>query len=220
MKKITILLISYWMACFNTLTAQNMKELFINMPDTLSLILTKVNRADCADFLASKMQAKVTNRFNNSSEVKILNDNYLLAQVTPNSTWEMRKLPLEDSLSVICMVKTVKGPIEDSRILFYSTDWKKLPTEDFLKEMPTSDDFFLSPVPEQADSLNDIRIKANITFIKAKLSATQNTLTFIYNTPEYMNKEDSIKIKQFMKNSPLIYEWKDKRFQPVTNKQQ
>ena len=46
-----------------SLQAQEAKTLFVNMPDSLSPLLTKVNREDCIDFLESKMKAQVENRF-------------------------------------------------------------------------------------------------------------------------------------------------------------
>ena len=58
--------ISFWVIgvfSFASLQAQEAKTLFINMPDSLNLILTKVNREDCIDFLESKMKAEVENRF-------------------------------------------------------------------------------------------------------------------------------------------------------------
>ena len=39
--------------------AQDMKALFVSMPDSIAPLLTKVNREDCIDFLASNMKAEV-----------------------------------------------------------------------------------------------------------------------------------------------------------------
>ena len=39
--------------------AQEANTLFINVPDSLCPLLTKVNREDCIDFLSSKMKAQV-----------------------------------------------------------------------------------------------------------------------------------------------------------------
>ena len=47
--------------------AQEMKDVFINMPDSISGVLTKVNREDCVDFLASNMKAQVTNLYDRQS---------------------------------------------------------------------------------------------------------------------------------------------------------
>ena len=41
--------------------AQDARTVFINMPDSLMPLLTKVNREDCIDFLDSKMRAQVKN---------------------------------------------------------------------------------------------------------------------------------------------------------------
>lgn len=198
--------------CSGMLQAQSLKDLFVHMPDTLSLVMSDVNRADCVDFLASNMKAQVTNRFNHTSEVKALTDDYLQAQVTKNSVWEMRRLPLRDSLSVICVVKTVKAPVEDSHIRFYSSDWQELPAVDFLPALPSADDFFQTPSPEKADSLNELRRKADITFIKASLSPKDNTLSFTYTTPDYLNREDREKIKPYLKSTPVVYEWREGTF--------
>lgn len=198
-----------------TLHAQTMKELFVSMPDTLSLILTPVNRADCIDFLASDMRARVTNRFNKTSEVTALTDDYLCAQVTESSVWEMRSLPLEDATSVICFIKTVKASAEDSHIMFFTQDWQPLPLRDFLPTLPAADDFFrteLELTQAQADSLNELRKQTYITFIKASLSPTDNTLSFTYTTPEYMNHEDREKIKAYLRETPITYIWENKHF--------
>ena len=86
-----------------------MKSLFIALPDSLSPLLTEVNRADFGDFLASNMKAQVKNRFGNTSEMLKLTDDYLLLKVSAVSTAEMRLLPLNDSVKVICVVQTLSG---------------------------------------------------------------------------------------------------------------
>ena len=48
-----------------SLQAQEAKAVFVNMPDSLSPLLTKVNREDCIDFLESKMRTSIRNRFGN-----------------------------------------------------------------------------------------------------------------------------------------------------------
>ena len=56
MKKILLLIL---MICTCSLQAQDMKSLFIAMPDSLAPLLTKVNKEDFGDFLASNMKAEV-----------------------------------------------------------------------------------------------------------------------------------------------------------------
>ena len=68
--------------------AQEAKTLFINVPDSLCPLLTKVNREDCIDFLSSKMKAQVENRFGQKSEMTDLSKDYIRMQMTPETTWQ------------------------------------------------------------------------------------------------------------------------------------
>ncbi len=56
------------------------------MPDSLSPLLTKVNREDCIDFLESKMKAQVENRFGKKSEMTDLSKDYIRMQMSAQST--------------------------------------------------------------------------------------------------------------------------------------
>ena len=102
-----------------SLSAQLAKTCFTNMPDSLSPLLTAVNRADFIDFLESKMKAEVTNRFGGKSEMTELTPDYIRVQVTPQSTWQMKLLSVNDSTRLICTVSTVCAPACDSYIKFY-----------------------------------------------------------------------------------------------------
>lgn len=57
MKKLISILIG--IASVVGVQAQDMKALFVSMPDSIAPLLTKVNREDCIDFLASNMKAEV-----------------------------------------------------------------------------------------------------------------------------------------------------------------
>ena len=50
-------------------SAQEARTLFVHMPDSILPLLTPVNRADCIDFLDSRMRAVVTNRLGGKSEM-------------------------------------------------------------------------------------------------------------------------------------------------------
>ena len=76
--------------------AQNINSVFVSMPDSLSPLLTKVNRQDFADFLSSGMKAVVKNRFGGQSEMLKLTDDYLKLKTTEASSEEMKLLPLND----------------------------------------------------------------------------------------------------------------------------
>ena len=210
MKK--ILFVVRVLLCCLSIQAQDMKSLFIALPDSLSPMLTKVNREDFGDFLASNMKAEVKNRFGNTSEMLKLTDNYLKLKISKVSMAEMKLLPLNDSVKVICVVHTFEGPASDSSISFYDTSWKRLPADKFLT-LPVEDAFYKTPTSEvQADSLKNLRARADMFLLKADLSETDNTLSFTYATPDYLDKETAEEIKPYLVQEPLKYIWKEGHF--------
>lgn len=210
MKK--ILFVVGVLLCCLSIQAQDMKSLFIALPDSLSPMLTKVNREDFGDFLASNMKAEVKNRFGNTSEMLKLTDNYLKLKISKVSMAEMKLLPLNDSVKVICVVHTFEGPASDSSISFYDTSWKRLPADKFLT-LPVEDAFYKTPASEvQADSLKNLRARADMFLLKADLSETDNTVSFTCATPDYLDKETAEEIKPYLVQEPLKYIWKEGHF--------
>ena len=191
--------------------AQDMKSVFVSMPDSIAPLLTKVNKEDCVDFLAYNMKAEVKNRFGGATELKVLTDDYLFLQTTANSSMEMKLLPINDSTKVVCVIKTVCSSACDSEVHFYSSDWKqKLITTDYMSK-PEGDMFFL-PVDSADEEYALIRKEANVHLMKASLSKEDVSLTFIYTTPDYLNKENKEKLEPYLRKEPVVLKWEEGKF--------
>lgn len=211
MKKL-IYLFLVW-GCTLSVAAQDMKKVFIAMPDSLTPLLTKVNKEDCIDFLASNMKAEIKNRFDKSSEMKVLTEDYLQMQMTENSTLEMKLFPVNDSVKIVCMVKTVCSSACDSEIRFYDTSWKKeFPKSDYL-QLPAPQTFYL-PTDTVSSEVELIKRKADMHVMKAVLSKDDSSLSFIYTTPDYLNQEDREKLSPYLRKEAVVYRWKDGKFLP------
>ncbi|WP_294592230.1 DUF3256 family protein [uncultured Bacteroides sp.] len=211
MKKLSALIcLSFvWLV---SLQAQDAKTCFKNMPDSLSSILTSVNRADFIDFLDSKMKAEVTNSFGSKSEMTELSSDYAHVKMTPQSTWQMKLLSVNDSTKVICTISTVCAPACDSHINFYTTDWKELPAAPYLSGLPVLTDFIVE-APDSVDiyEYQEVCRKADMPLMKADLSSKDATLTFTFTTPDYMEKEAADKLKPFIRR-PITFVWKEGKF--------
>jgi len=176
------------------------------MSDSLSPLLTSVNRADCIDFLESKMKAEVTNRFEGKSEMTAFSSDYISMQVTPQSSWQMKLLATSDTTKLICVVSTACAPACDSSVRFYTTDWKELPASSYLT-LPVSDDFLDLPDSLQSYEVRDAAEQADMLLMKAVLSAENDSLVFTFTTPDYMDKEAAAKLKPYLRR-PVVYVWK------------
>lgn len=190
-----------------SLQAQEAKKLFVNMPDSLTPLLTKVNRADCIDFLESKMKAQVDNRFGNKSEMTDLSKDYVRMQMTPQTTWQMKVLAINDSTNVICTINTACAPACDSSIRFYTTDWKPLTTSQYVT-LPVMDDFLSTPDSTAIYAFDEARRSADMLLMKVDLDKENTALTVTLSTPEYMSKETAEKLMPFIRR-PIVYQWKE-----------
>lgn len=208
MKQLLLLLL--WIISSSTLCAQEMKQLFINLPDSIAPLLTKVNREDCVDFLDSNMKAEVKNRFGNPSELKLLTADYLLLQMTAQSTLQLKLLPLNDSVKVVCAIFTACAPACDSDIRFYTTDWKGLNRADFLS-LPAVDYFFVDAKSKE-ESFLTLKKELDMELFQATFSLDKQELLFQYTTPDYLVKEEREKLLPYLIPTGVVYLWQDGKF--------
>ena len=192
--------------------AQQAKQYFVSMPDTILPLLTEINRADCIDFLESNMRAIVTNRLDGKSEMTTLTDNYIAIKLSEQSSWQMKVLALNDSTQVLCTVFTACAPACDSHIKFYTTQWESLSLADYIQTMPTLSDY----LPQLNDSDYDIQTlnavkQADLLLIKMQLSADDNTLVCSFDTPQYMEKSAAQKLTPLLQK-PIVYNWNSGKF--------
>ena len=190
-----------------SLQAQEAKTLFVNIPDSLTPLLTKVNREDCIDFLESKMKAQVENRFGKKSEMTELGTDYVRMQMSPQTSWQMKVLELSDTTKVVCLVSTACAPACDSSLRFYTTDWKPLADSQFIS-LPVMSDFLSTPDSTTIYDFDEARRSADMLLMKADFSKDNSELTLTLTTPDYMAKETAEKLKPFLRR-PIVYHWKN-----------
>lgn len=191
--------------------AQQARDYFTSMPDSVLPLLTAVNRADCIDFLDSHMRAEVTNRFSTKSEMTKLTPDFIEMKLTTSSTWQMKVLPLGDG-QVVCAVSTVNGPAADSHIRFYDDGWNELPVNRFIGTLPRMDDFFTAvPDSVNANRYQSYRSRVEMLLTQAVLSPDAQTLTFVFTTPAALDAETAAFLKPYIREE-VVYQWRDGRF--------
>lgn len=142
------------------------RDVYAEAPDSIFPLLTQNNRLDQIDFSENNMQAVIKNKFEDHSELLVLNDKYLKLKLSEHCVVEMRLL----SDSTFCMVETFSAPAPDSRIRFFDTSWNELSQA---IERPSVEDFL-------SDDIDiDVRLSLQaLPLIKASLSETDDTITF------------------------------------------
>ncbi len=186
--------------------AQDLRSCFVDMPDSLSPLLTKINREDCLDFMDSKMRAVVTNRMEKPSEMTALEENYIALDLTSESTLQMKLLPGKGKEKVICVVSTMKTGAQDSRISFFTTSWQPLDaTKYYNLEFSVSD--FMKPLEQDASyQLRDAYSEADILFLKMDLDPKESRMILTCTTKDYLSKETAELLEdRFL--GPVTLDW-------------
>lgn len=184
MKKFLLLLFLSVVGCqLSVVKAQpRIRDIYAEAPDSIFPLLTKNNRLDQIDFRENNMKADVKNKFEDHSELLVLNDKYLKLQLSKHCLVEMRLL----NDSTFCMVQTYNAPASDSQIHFFDTSWNELPQT---VERPSVDEF----LSEDVDI--DVRLALQaLPLIKASLSENSETVTFELQTSE-LTKEQKKKLE-------------------------
>lgn len=191
--------------------AQDMAAVFTAMPDPMVPQLENAWRKDLIDLFRSGKETRLKNRMNGTSVLKQLTPDYLLLQVTDNSMIEMKLLPLINNTFVICQVTTVEGPVPDSRVSFFTTEWEPLAAADLFTPV-TADWFIREGADRQEAAFQDAVSRLDMDLIKYSLSPDSATLTATYTTPLYLSEEDRAKVMPYLKDVPKVYTWEKFHF--------
>lgn len=192
-------------------TAQDMKTVFINMPDPYIPQLESAWRKDLIDLFVSGKEARLQNTMNGYSRLLNLTNDYLSLEVTERSSVEMKLLPLVNNTHIVCMITTVSAPVADSRVAFYTTEWQPLEATDLFT--PVSADWFIKEDADKTlDAYKDVVARLDIDLIRYQLSPDTQTLTATYTTPLYLSSKEREKVLPYLKDSPKVYTWEKFHF--------
>lgn len=185
---VLLLLFTFCFSLFTTFAQSvRMRDVFAQMPDSLLPLITKNNRLDCIDFIENNMPALVNNMLDEPIELTALTDSYLKLTMSKVSRAEMKLLPTSDSTYVICMVRTYSGPLEDSAVNFYSSNWAPL---DIRVKEPSVEEYF-AEVPEAESNRKQeiVAMLKDLPIRSMSLSPENEQMTFRLQTGELMKKD-------------------------------
>lgn len=174
-----------------TSLGKTMREVWIDMPDSITMYLTKSMRTELADYVDMKVSAATKNAIGDTVRIDTLTSDYIAITLSESSKLEMKLLP-KDGSNIICMVRTYYGTAAESIISFWQLDWQQLPDI----SMPALENIELIKKPDSLSVTEFNKIKAMISpkMIEMRLSPDDNSLLLSYSLPD-VNKEDSELIK-------------------------
>lgn len=194
MRRTVISLILMLVFSVETSLGKTMREVWIDMPDSITMYLTKSMRTELADYVDMKVSAATKNAIGDTVRIDTLTSDYIAITLSESSKLEMKLLP-RDGSNIICMVRTYYGTAAESIISFWQLDWQQLPDI----SMPALENIELIKKPDSLSVTEFNKIKAMISpkMIEMRLSPDDNSLLLSYSLPD-VNKEDSEFIKSIL----------------------
>jgi hypothetical protein len=104
--------------------AQSIAHYFTQMPAPLIPGISLDTRKDLIDFYKNGKLAVMPAAFGGKVELKVLTDDYLSLQTSGNADLQIKILRLSDTLRVLAVVGSATAPLKNSRMMFYTTNWK------------------------------------------------------------------------------------------------
>lgn len=193
-------------------SSQEIGTLFCQMPDQYIPQLENAWRKDLTDLYKDGKEARLKNNMNGYSTIEKMTADYLRLQSTERTRIELRRLPLINDTYIICMITTVFGPAPDSRIAFFSTDWKPIDAST-LWEPASRKDFFRANADTTTVNWQETAAAADIDLIEYRMDEEKPVITAVYTTPQYLSDENRKKISAYLDPAPKQYVWKQSRFE-------
>ena len=171
MKKIfLILLVSFSLLPLN---AQNMRQIWLEMPDSIVPYLNRSLRTELADYVTMGMKSEVLNALRDTTRIEKLTDDYILVQLSNATKLEIKSL----DASTIAMVQTWCGPLAESKLSLFSNNWEAKQLNIDVSPM------FVKPDTMSQQRYSELLDMANVTMNEMQLSVKDNSLTIKYSVP-------------------------------------
>ena len=191
--------------------AQTAEKLFISMPESMLLTLTKTNRIELVELYKGGLTAAVENQMGDSCFLTRMTGDYLQIQEGVSSL-EIIVLPMVNDSKIIGLIRTVCAPLCDSNLAFYTVNWKQINTNLFIT--PAGKDRFIKDgVNRDEQEVRNALIPLDISLMQFHYNPDTHKLLQYYNTPQYLSAADRAKATPYLKNTPIVFKWNQTRFE-------
>ncbi len=210
MKKISIFILFICSFC-SLVNAQNITSVFSSIPDEMVLPLDSIQRLDILDLYNAGRAAQIVNHLGDTARLISLKENFLQLE-TGNMQLEIALLPMINDSKIIGVIKTVCVPVCDSKISFYTTEWKSLDSAIFYT--PVTKEWFIADNIDRNDEyFKSFENVLDMDLMQFNFENNGLLLVQKYNTSQYLSPDIKVKTDKFLKKEPKKYVWNQIRFE-------
>ena len=198
MKK--ILIIICFLTCWLGVSAQSLREVWIEMPDSILPYLSKSQRTELADYVEMKAEPAVLSTFGDSVRIERMTNNYLLLKANEATRLEIKLL----DNNTLALVQTWMAPAAESKLSLFNLQWQ--PKEAVVAYKVN----IVKPDSMSDEDFADLKTLMSPRLKEYRLSADNNSLSVSWNYP-LLSKKDVKRVTEILKSQVLNWTGKDFR---------
>ncbi len=197
MKK-TLIIICF-LTCWLCVSAQSLREVWIEMPDSVLPYLSKSQRTELADYVDMKADPAVLNAFGDSVRIERMTNNYLLVKASKVTRLEIKLLDNNN----LALVQTWKAPVAESKLSLFNLQWQ--PKEAVVEY----NENIVKPDTMTDEEFNDLKSLMYPRLKEYRLSPDNNSLSVSWNYP-LLSKKELKRMVDLLK--PQVLNWTGRDF--------
>ena len=197
MKK-TLIIICF-LTCWLCVSAQSLREVWIEMPDSILPYLSKSQRTELADYVEMKAEPVVLNVFGDSVRIERMTNNYLLVKASEVTSLEIKLL----DNNTLALVQTWKAPAAESKLSLFDLQWQ--PKEAVVEY----NENIVKPDTMTDEEFNDLKSLMYPRLKEYRLSPENNSLSVSWNYP-LLSKKELKRMVDLLK--PQVLNWRGRDF--------
>ena len=197
MKK-TLIIICF-LTCWLCVSAQSLREVWIEMPDSILPYLSKSQRTELADYVEMKAEPVVLNVFGDSVRIERMTNNYLLVKASEVTLLEIKLL----DNNTLALVQTWKAPAAESKLSLFDLQWQ--PKEAVVEY----NENIVKPDTMPDEEFNDLKSLMYPRLKEYRLSPENNSLSVSWNYP-LLSKKELKRMVDLLK--PQVLNWTGRDF--------
>ena len=198
MKK-TLIIICF-LTCWLCVSAQSLREVWIEMPDSILPYLSKSQRTELADYVEMKAEPVVLDVFGDSVRIERMTNNYLLVKASEVTLLEIKLL----DNNTLALVQTWKAPVAESKLSLFNLQWQ--PKE----AVVVYNENIVKPDSMSEEEFADLKSLMYPRMREYRLSAENNSLSVSWNYP-LLSKKDAKRVADLLKMQVVNWTGKDFR---------
>lgn len=180
---------------------------FSTVPPVLLPSIDPSVRLDMVDYANNGLDKFSANELDGKCRITEITPTHLVATTSDVSTWELDLLPYRGD-TIYMVLSTVRTPAPDTRVSFYTRDWKALNAPLF--KSPVLADYHAG-VRLSADQLADIGNAVPFVMQHIVYDPERREMTVTNSFAEYVPEDEFARVVKYLRPS-LTYRYNGKRF--------